>query len=380
MPGVDCQDLSVDLRTVDSLTTDEQAQWARWVEDDPLFASPFFRVEYALIAASVCPGAGLAVYRRGDEVVGYYPYQRRGGTVQPLGSPMNDYHGVIGPKALRPTVEQAARLINPNCFNVTAWIGEASCLNLSPSYRAVIKAGDTYEAWYEERRAAFAKYFKDKERARRSLETSFGPLEVEVGQTDTSLLDDLLTLKRAQYVRSGLHDIFACGWTVDLLKALMASPYPDLKGQICVLRAGGKIYALEYALAGGSCYHFWFPAYYAEAGRVSPGILLSMDSIRQLSERGFTDFDYGTGSDGYKRYFCDKVQMVGEGRIRRRGLRQLSKLTARYAVRLGAGERGQRFKDRVRRRWHVIEACETSWHGRINGILSAAQTAVKKRD
>lgn len=380
MPAVDCQDLSLELRPIDSLTAAEQIQWNGWMSADPVLASPFFRVEYALIAGPHCPGSCLAVFKRGGEVVGYYPFQRRGGTVQPLGAPMNDYHGVIGPIERRPTLEQAAALLNANCFNVTAWIGEASSLNLSPSYRAVIKAGHTYDDWYAERRTAFAKYFKDKERARRSLEAQFGTIEVEVGINDPALLNELLRLKSAQYARSGLHDIFACGWTVNLLQALMISPYPDFGGSLCTLKAGGKIYALEYSLAAGRCYHFWFPAYYAEAGRVSPGILLSMDTIRRMSERGFTDFDYGTGSDGYKRYFCDKVQMVGEGRIRRPGLRDLTKVTVRKALNLGPSERVQRLKDRVRRRWNVIEACETTFAGRVGGIASAAKTAIKKRD
>ena len=380
MPTVDSQDLSLDLRPIDSLTEGEQAQWNAWAASDPLLSSPFFRVEYALIAGKVCPGSQLAVFRRGDQVVGYYPFQRRGGTIQPLGAPMNDYHGIIGPIETRPNLDQAATLLNPNCFNVTAWIGEGERLNMSPSYRAVLKREQTYADWYAERRAAFPKYFKDKERARRSLETEFGDIAIEVGLRDRKLLEDLLTLKSAQYARSGLHDIFACGWTVDLLQALMASPYPDFAGQICVLKARGKIYALEYSLAGGHCYHFWFPAYYAEARRVSPGILLSMETIRQKSERGFTDFDYGTGSDGYKRYFCDKVQMVGEGRIRRRGLRSLSKITARYALKLGGEDRSRNLRDRIRRRWNVIEACEVTLGGRTHGLIKAAQTALKKQD
>lgn len=380
MPTVDCQDLSLDLRTIDSLTSEEQGQWNAWMAADPVLSSPFFRVEYALIAGTVCPGASLAVFRRGDRVVGYYPFQRRGGTVQPLGAPMNDYHGVIGPVDVRPNLAQVAALLNPNVFNVTAWIGEGEGLNMAPSYRAVIKPNETYEAWYQGRRAAFPKYFKDKERAWRSLEAGFGEINVDTGLRDPDLLARLLALKRAQYERSGLHDVFACGWTVDLLQALMASPYPDFGGQICALKAGGKIYALEYSLAGGTCYHFWFPAYYAEASRVSPGIILSMETIRQMSERGFTDFDYGTGSDGYKRYFCDTVQMVGECRIRRPGLRQLSKVTARYALTVAGSERSRRLRDRIRRRWNVIEACEVTMAGRANGIIKATQTALKKRD
>lgn len=372
--------LTVEIRPIDSLTAQEQAQWNGWVAADCAQTSPFFRVEYALIVGRVCPHSALAVFSRDGEVVGYFPYQKRGGTVQPLGAPLNDYHGVIGPLGRRPELGDVARLLNAACLGVTAWIGEGEGLHLNPSYRAIIPTGLTYEDWYATRRGLFAKYFKDKERARRSLENEAGPIEVEVRIRDPELLAELLRLKSAQYVRSGLHDIFACGWTVRMLEALMASPYQDFGGSMCVLRAGGKIAALEYSLAAGHCYHFWFPAYYAELARTSPGILLSMETIRQLSVQGFTDFDYGCGSDGYKRYFCERQQMVGEARLRRKGLRAGSKRGTSHVLRLLGRDRAQRFEDRVRRRWNVIEACEVTLTGRLKGIGSAARAALNKRD
>ena len=47
------------------------------------------------------------------------------------------------------------------------------------------------------------KYFKDKERARRSLEAELGPVRVERGLRDPALLDRLIELKRDQYRRTG---------------------------------------------------------------------------------------------------------------------------------------------------------------------------------
>ncbi len=371
--------LTVKLRAIDSLKPLEQAQWNAWAEQDPDMGSPFLRVEFALLAGPVCPGAGLAVFHRGTEVVGYLPFQKRGGTLQPLGAPMNDYHGIIGPRGQRPSLEEAARCLGMPCVGVTAWVGESEGLCALPSYRAVVPTGQTYDEWYAGRRHAFGKYFKDKERARRSLEAEFGPLEVEVDLRDPGLLDQLLALKSAQYARSGLHDIFACGWTVDLLKALLASPYPDFGARLCVLRAGGRICALEYSLAGGTFYHFWFPAYYADTGRCSPGILLSMETIRLMSQQGFTDFDYGCGSDGYKRYFCDTSQVVHEGRVRQPRAQAAARLGTNALARVAGRQRGQGLADRIRRRWNVIEACEVTLSGRLSGIAAASRSAMNRR-
>lgn len=371
--------LTVSLRPIDSLTPQEQAQWNAWAAQDPDMGSPFLRAEFALLAGPVCPGAGLAVYRRGEAVVGYLPFQKRGGTVQPLGAPMNDYHGVIGPIGLRPSLDEAAQCLGGDCLAVTAWVGEAEGLCDVPSHRAVIPTDQAYDDWYAGRRGTHGKYFKDKERARRSLAAEFGPVEVEVGLRDPALLDELVALKRAQYIRSGLHDIFACGWTVDLLKALLASPYPDFGAQLCVLRAGGQVCAVEYSLAGGTCFHFWFPAYYPVASRCSPGILLTLDTIRLMSACGFTDFDYGSGSEGYKRYFCDTVQMVGEGRVRPSGVPAAARLGTGALVRMAGRQRAQGLADRIRRRWNVIEACEVTLPGRLAGIAAASRSALKKR-
>ena len=52
------------------------------------------------------------MFRRGDEVVGYFPFQKRGGAVLPIAAPMNDYHGVIGPKAVSAPALAGSRLAN----------------------------------------------------------------------------------------------------------------------------------------------------------------------------------------------------------------------------------------------------------------------------
>src|SRR5690606_5868195 len=109
--------------------------------------------------------------------------------------------------------------------------------------------------------STYGKYFKDKERARRSMETELGPIRVERCLRDPALLDHLIDLKRDQYRRTARHDIFACGWTGDLLHALMHSQSDGFDGNVAALWAGDRLCAIEYSLTGSDQCHFWFPAY-----------------------------------------------------------------------------------------------------------------------
>lgn len=367
--------LTVETRDLERLTADERVQWAAWQAADLDLASPYFRVEFAEIAAQISPDSAVAVFRRGDEVVGYFPFQKRGGAVLPIAAPMNDYHGVIGPKAERPSLAEVAHLLGGARFSVSGWVGEAEGAMLGESFRTTIPEEGGYDAWYAARRQAFGKYFKDKERARRSMAAEFGAVEVQIGLRDGALLDELIVLKREQYRRTGRHDIFACGWTRDLLHALMAADYPDFGASLAVLRAGGRIAAMEYSLHAGRRFHFWFPAYVPELARCSPGIMLSMETIRLGAELGYRDFDYGFGGETYKRYFCDTVQTVAEASIMKPGLNAVLGEAGASLLAL-AGKPA--LIDSVRRRWNVIEACETDTAGRLRGAALAARTALSK--
>src|SRR5690606_31283660 len=222
------------------------------------------------------------------------------------------------------------------------------------------------------------KYFKDKERARRGLERDLGPIETRTNRRDAALLDHLIELKREQYRRTGRHDIFACGWTRDLLHALMDEQDGDFGASIATLTAGDTVAAMEFSLHAGDRWHFWFPVYEPAAARCSPGIMLSMDTMRLMSERGYRVFDYGFGGEGYKKYFCNAAQAVREGVIVRPGLGATVSQAAVGVLNAAGAERGERLRNSVRRRWSAIEACETDAGGRARGVIQAARAALAK--
>ena len=212
--------LKVDIDAIETLGDADWAIWRAMLEANPALASPYFRPEFARVAGRVSPGAAVAVFSRDGETVGFFPHQRRGGAMQPLAAPMNDYHGIIAFPGEAPSLEEAAEVLGAARLNLTAWVGPTG---LGEDRRTVQVEldGSGYDGWYAGRRVTFGKFFKDKERARRSMEAELGPLRVEHGLRDAALLDWLIDLKRDQYRRTGRHDIFACGWTADLLHALL---------------------------------------------------------------------------------------------------------------------------------------------------------------
>ena len=370
--------LKVEIIKASELTPADIDLWRAMLAGNPDLASPYFRPEFTQVAGAISPQAAVAVFMQDGAVVGFFPHQRRGGTVQPLGAPMNDYHGVIAQAGHGPSLEQVAVLLDAPRLRVGAWVGTAA-QGEDRETLMVSMPDEGYAAWYAERRQTWAKYYKDKERARRSLAAELGEIRVERNLRDPALLDQLIGLKRDQYRRTGRHDIFDCGWTAELLHGLLQTHgQADFGASMAAMWAGGKLAAVEYSLHAGDRYHFWFPVYEPSLARCSPGILLSMDTMRLASDAGYRVFDFGFGGEGYKKYFCNRSQTVREALVMRPGLATGLSNAAVGILNTAGKARGDRLRTSMRRRWAAIEACETTPVSRFRGALGAAHVALNK--
>lgn len=369
--------LKVEFVGIDALGEPEWAVWRAMLAANPALVSPYFQPGFSQTAGRISPNAAVAVFSRGGDIVGFFPHQKRGGAVQPLAAPMNDYHGVIARPGQGPSLDEVAALLDARRLNLTAWVGDTG---LGEDRRTVqVDLGEGgYDSWYAERRATYGKFFKDKERARRSMEAELGPMRIELGLRDPALLDWLIDLKRVQYQRTGRHDIFACGWTAELLHALLEERGDCFGASMAGLWAGDRLAAVEYSLHGGDQYHFWFPGYEPSLSRCSPGILLSLDTMRQAANAGYRTFDFGFEGEHYKKYFCNDFRVVREALVLKPGLGSSVSQAAVGALNLAGGERGERLRSSVRRRWAAIEACETTPTARMKGAMQAAGAAIAK--
>jgi CelD/BcsL family acetyltransferase involved in cellulose biosynthesis len=368
----------VDILKADALGEAEWAAWRAFLAANPALNSPYFRPSFTRVAGRISPDAAVAVFSRGGEIVGFFPHQRRGAAIQPLGAPMNDYHGVIARPGEGPTLSEVAELLGGARLNVTAWVGDTPLGEDRRTVQVELADGG-YDGWYTERRATFGKFFKDKERARRSMEAELGTLRVERGLHDPKLLDWLINLKRDQYKRTKRHDIFACGWTADLLHELLQTEGENGFGaSMAGLWAGDRLTAIEFSLHAADQYHFWFPGYEPSLARCSPGILLSMDTMRLAAELGYRTFDFGFEGEHYKKYFCNGTHIVREALVLKPGFGATVSQAAVRALDLAGDGRGEKLRASVRRRWAAIEACEVTPGNRFKGAMQAAGAALAK--
>ena len=369
--------MTLDAEILDwsQLTAEDRTQWCAWQKQSPALDNPFFRWEFAEIAARHVPQAKVARLHRGGQVIGYYPFQHRGSAIYPLAAPMNDYHGVVAAADDTPSLEEVVFALAPKRFNANSWAGPARTGDALETYQAVLGDGG-YDDWYAARRQAQPKYFKDKERARRSMESQMGAMVVETGLKSAALLDRLLTLKSSQYRRTGRHDIFGVGWTRNLLHALLAYEGEGFGASLATLSVGDQLLAIEYSLHAGDRYHFWFPAYLEAGAKYSPGILLSMETMRAEQARGYRVFDYGFGGETYKKYFVNRAEGVREIALLRAGkISGLSHVGNRILDRM-LPQRAESLRASVRRRWAAIEATEVTRTGRIKGAVLAGRRAL----
>lgn len=361
---------SVDLLHPQELDESDLARWTAFLGAGAETLSPFLLPQFTQYAARHAPNPQVAVFRQDGEIRGYLPFQWRNGFAQPLGAPLNDYQALIAAPDFKINLAEMPALLGARAVWVTGWWGETGERALGEAAQgSIADVSGGADAYFDWMRTAHKKFGKNLERSQRNIEKDLGEIGVDIVSRDPAHFDALIDLKRKQYARTGQHDIFACGWTVDLLRDLMQADGADGFGGVnAVMSAGGKPMAYEFSLRGGVVRHFWIPAYEAWAARYSPGMLLSLETIRQGAMAGERLFDLGAGGEAYKRYFANESASVFSGFAwGRRALRGRSSL-------MGA-ETALKFQ----RRLAVITACEVQPEARYIALARSAMAALSLR-
>ena len=283
------------------LTPQDEALWTAFLAEDPDLSGPYFDIRYLKAVGRDVPRAGVARFYDGDTVVGYFPYQVRSGALQPLGTPLSDYHGIIGAEDVEIDFEALLRATGARRLEFQGWIGsmaeKAAGLGLR---RRVADTAHGFDHWWNTQNASHHKFFKNIGRCQRNVEKDFGGLAFTWERVTPKLLDWVLEIKRDQYRKTGMHDVFCCGWTRQLLENLAAYGDEGYGLRAGVFRHEGNIVAAEICLMSAEDVHLWFPAYDPDYYRYSLGILLAVAIIKNLSAEGIKRFDFGTGGEDYK--------------------------------------------------------------------------------
>ncbi|MGA9659373.1 MAG: GNAT family N-acetyltransferase [Asticcacaulis sp.] len=367
-------DNRIDIVRPQDLTAEDASLWAGFVAQRSDQIGPYFDMRYIQAIASAVPGSAVARFYHKDKVVGYFPYQVRAGALQPMGAPLSDYHGLISEAGLSVDFHQLLKVTKARRLDFQGWIGEmdaqAKGLVLQ---RRVAETPDGFQSWYDEQNQQHHKFFKNVARCERNVLKDFGGFDYSWERVTPTILNWVIAHKREQYSRCGLHDIFSCGWTHDLLNTL--SQYED---DTYGLRAGvfrheGKIVAAEISLMDKESVHLWFPAYDPAYYRYTVGILLTMAIIRDLADKGIQRFDFGTGGEDYKSPMTVAAGTCLEGNLQyapRIAERSLDMITALIPV---GRPKFERARMSLRRRVHTIRATEISLSGWGRALILLAQ-------
>ncbi|HEX2562085.1 GNAT family N-acetyltransferase [Phenylobacterium sp.] len=359
---------AVDVVDAADLDREARADWARFRAARPELASPYFDLRYVLAASQVAPGAGVAVIRQDGEIAGFFPFQRRGGLIQPLAAPLTDYHGLISRLGADIDLPEVVAALGARRFRYSGLVPSGAVHGAGRAAMvADLSAG--FDGWLAQRRAAgHGDFLRDKARRRRQLETKHGQLAFSLERRSGEVLELVLALKSRQMRRTGQHDVFSAPWTQDLLRRLTASTEADFGLRFAVLRAGERIVAAELGLISGDSYHLWFPIYDPEYAKFSPGALMTLASLEALAELGVRRVDFGPEGEDYKKFFADPAGEVVEGEVRV-GPRPLGGLAD--AALDAAPPLLRRVATRLDRRLDRITACEPQMVPRMGQTLKS---------
>ncbi len=155
--------------------------------------------------------------------------------------------------------------------------------------------------------ARIGNLFPDSRRRRKKLERDLGPLRFEFDDPRPEVFDACVRWKSAQYVTTGLPDLFAPAENVELFRRLRR------RGAVVVssLSAGSTLLAVHFGGLADGKHSWWVPAYDAALSKYSPGRLLLEEILKESLARRHREFDFLIGDEAYKFHYATHVRVIG---------------------------------------------------------------------
>ena len=193
------------------LTADQLSLWSQFQRADASLDSPYFRPEFTQAVAAVRSDVEVGILEHGDDVVGFFPFQRgKGNASLPVGGKMSDFHGLIS----RQNHTFNPQEILKGC-HLSAWHFDhlvAAQKTFQPYFWSI--AGSPYMdlsgGWqvYEKRQLAAHKIsYKRMATKLRQVEREAGEIRLDVHAADDTAFASMIEWKRKQYQSTGVADI-----------------------------------------------------------------------------------------------------------------------------------------------------------------------------
>lgn len=292
------------LKKPSELTLAERAAWREFVAADPALGSPYFALEFAQCCEEARSDTRVLVeYRLGMPVAFLAMHVGRIGYARPLAGPLGDVQGAICEPGHVLDVPGALQDLHVPVFNFESVLSSQASFKSSLTSRTgswTLDLSDGFEAWRSARKSVVPKAIKNLDMRRRRMEKFDGGYSFVMADKRPEAFETMIEWKRSQYQRTKVFDVFSVQWTRRLLEAVLRREGDYFTGLMSTLNIGGEIAAVHVGMASDRVCHYWFPAYSADFGRLSPGLLMIEEMARVSASMGHHSLELGPGNYSFK--------------------------------------------------------------------------------
>jgi CelD/BcsL family acetyltransferase involved in cellulose biosynthesis len=296
--------LTAELKRPSELTPAEREAWIAFTDDNEILASPYFRLEFAECCEEVRSDTRVIVGRKGGQISGFLPLQLgRIGYARPLAGPLGDVHGLIVPSNSEADPRTYLQAVGVPLFEFHGAIGlrqdwrdHGACRDGS----WICDTSEGFDAFLATRKKLSPSAVRNYRSRFRRLEAEEGGFTFKLHDSSPEIVARMIELKRAQYRQTNVFDVFSVGWTGQLIAAVLRRKSDRFEGTCSTLAINDTLVAIHVGMASERLSHYWFPVYDPEYSRLSPGILLLMEMIRDAAETGRMGVELGPGEYRFK--------------------------------------------------------------------------------
>ncbi len=147
----------------------------------------------------------------------------------------------------------------------------------------------------------------DSARQIRRITKDLGPLSFIFDDQRPEVFDAVVRWKSAQYISTGVGDMFARPANVELFRALQAKKAVVVSS----LTAGSTLVAAHFGSLTDERMTWWIPAYDPTYSKYSPGRLMLEKLLEESHRSKHLEFDFLIGDEGYKFNFATHNRVIG---------------------------------------------------------------------
>lgn len=341
------------------------------------YDSPFFDPDYARLVGEVRSDTRIGFASDGDGVFAIWPmHVRPGNWARPVGSPFTDWNGPILGENVELSPQEILAGFDISGFTTSGFLPRsgAPVADMTRVGSNVTDLSAGFEAYLAEQQRRWPKHFKKMRRIHRNIERDFSEMRLEWDDRSDTVFQRLIELKRAQYLRTGRHDVLKAPWVSAFFDRLRHFEGARLRARLMTLYLDNVPAAFEFDVQSDTILHGWITAYDQDFKVYSPGHLILQHALKKMSETGILTYDAGPGLDEYKRNYSNLQVPIDSGVLAGAPVNLSPARVAGKAWQLGEQvmpNRARFLMARARRRMDQIAAVETTLSGRASGVLNA---------